>query len=85
MFNLLVALGNANLAKSGRAVACNYRAGLFIRGFNLKNECTGACRGGPAASRSQPRTPWRGAALGENIASPTPSGHVKYALGSLFK
>lgn len=27
----------------------------------------------------------RGAALGENIASPTPYGHVKYALGSLFK
>lgn len=27
----------------------------------------------------------RGAAFNENIALPTPYGHVKYALGSLFK
>lgn len=27
----------------------------------------------------------RGAAFDENIASPSPYGHVKYALGSFFK
>lgn len=31
-----------NLTKSGCGVACNYRAGLFIRGSNRKNEYTRA-------------------------------------------